>query len=188
MTVGFQDPPVRYDFSRTREELRQMGHNARQAPSGNSHITGLTSMDMTYTIHAGFTLVTRPGLGVCAWPGDIRIRIGHEQMTVYVDRRYPPGTCQHRAVLLHENEHVRINREALQALRIQVQTALQPVVDRSFPLPGHSEEEVRTRSMGVLQAAMADLVARIQTGRDARHRALDSPAGYERTRRMCPAW
>jgi hypothetical protein len=104
---------------------------------------------------------------------------------VLVDRRFAEGSCQQRAILAHENEHVRVFREAAAHYAPRIAAALQ---ETPMPAVGATAEGARETYRRAIQSAIAPWLdairGRAQEGND----RLDTPEGYARVFRRCPSW
>jgi hypothetical protein len=66
-------------------------------------------------------------------------------LTIHIDRRYCPGSCEYSAILDHEQEHVRITQQTLKrwkdGMHLQLESAVQSWRDRW--LPSTSQQEIK---------------------------------------------
>lgn len=177
---------VSYDFTRSREELQGMGTGI--SSGRNRFISGLTSAKISYNLGGNFMTIREPSGAVCIWPNGVKARIGYDATTIYVDNRYIRGSCENSAVLEHEYEHLRINRETLARYAPVIRVNLQAVINRIFPIMAGSEKEAQAQAFKVLSDALTSNITAMEQERDRLHAVLDSPAGYERVRKQCGLW
>lgn len=190
VTIEILDAPITYDFRRSEAEigmLAQVG-GARHASHPGTVVRGLTTSEFTIQPSIRTRHMTVRG-GVCAHPVSMTLRLGYSSLAVLVQSEYPPGTCQHQAILDHEHMHVRVLREALArhlpAISQAARSGLQEAWTR-LPAPDQASGQayVTLTVMPWISAA----VARYSAERDARNAALDTPSSYLATRQSCASW
>lgn len=179
---------VDLDTTKGRAQLAELGRESGVSTAGSGHAPmGLTRSQLHYQVRTETVIDSARG-GHCASLTRADIEIGFADFKVYVDRRYRPGTCEYRAILDHENEHVRINRDALRRLESKISERVHAAIGRNPALLDRSPDEARqahTRLIGgVLKPLVDEVASRARQGHD----ALDSRASYEKTYRLCEDW
>ena len=124
----------------------------------------------------------------CAWFDTITVRMIIEP-TIYVAREFDKGSCPRRAILDHEQKHIRVDRQVVNKYAKEIGHTLKDYVDK-YNIYG----PVRARRLKDLQARMADRLKRIITQvsrrmereRSQRQQAIDTRAEYKRVRKQCP--
>jgi hypothetical protein len=112
-------------------------------------------------------------------------------MDVYVSSKYPPGSCQYRAILAHENTHVAINERVYRKYRALLIQALKR--DRNLPTSSHplrvaTEQEgeaILDRHLKGILTPMEESFRREDRRENAK---IDTPASYARTQAKCGDW
>ncbi|MGD9508119.1 MAG: hypothetical protein AB7X49_06155, partial [Geminicoccaceae bacterium] len=66
----------------------------------------------------------------CVAVAGIEAEVTDRELTVLIDRKYRPGSCEYQAILDHEQEHVRINADALEDLGARLELRLRALLDR----------------------------------------------------------
>jgi hypothetical protein len=152
----------------------------------NRRTSGLTATQIEG--QAGYRLAratVREGRN-CVALKSVTARLANRDVVVYVDGRYPEGSCERRAILDHELEHVRINRETLEqgrkGLRARLERAVEPWRGRWVP-----EDEVAAMDAAI-GAAVSEGLAAVRAGAARQHARIDTPASYARTQRRCAGW
>jgi hypothetical protein len=116
----------------------------------------------------------------------IAARLANEDVTVLVDRRYKAGSCERKAVLAHEMEHVRIGNEVLREWEGRTRERLRTVADRWAGRWVAAGEARRIDKE--ISAAVSDLVRRIEADSRRRNARIDTPASYREVQRRCRSW
>ncbi len=121
------DPVLQTDFSVSISGLTRMAGKTGQ----NVEVRGLTVNNLRRNISLHMeraSLPENPGLSCFSLTG-VGVEI-QPISTVYVASDYPPGSCAHNAVLVHENRHVVSFIDALWRYRAQVRDAVWAAVWR----------------------------------------------------------
>jgi hypothetical protein len=186
--IVIDEGTVAYDFTRTRSQMtmvpRELGMTA---PNHGRDPQGLTFQKLTLAVVARVRYRDIGRGSGCVYPDRIVVTVSSEQR-VFVDIRYPEGSCERAAVLDHEDEHVRINRTAARGRQGSLRRAVEEVLAAHpyYLVPaGGSPQDVylaatEERTRPVLRAITRDA--------NAQHARLDSPASYAATRDKCQHW
>ena len=173
----------------TRAEIRRRigGSAGGQRHAGGEAVTlGLTATQLAARADYELTKVTRRDGVECVALARIGAKLANEDVTVLVDRRYKPGSCERKAVLAHEMEHVRIGDEVLREWEGRARERLRAVADRWAGRWVPAAEAKRIDKE--VSAAVADLVRRMEADSRRRHAKIDTPASYREVQRRCRGW
>jgi len=187
LDVVVDDGAIAYDFTRTRQQLTELPRVVGViAPNHGGAPQGLNLARIKLRISAEVSYRELPGRGLCVYPEHIVLTLSSEQQ-VFVDQRYPEGSCEFRAVLDHEMEHVRINRAASHAHEAELRTKIARLLAEHRYYLVRSVDRVRQAYLRPINSLATPLLATIRA--DATHHAeLDSPASYAATHAMCQHW
>jgi hypothetical protein len=186
--IVIDDGSVAYDFSLTRAQMtdvpRQLGV---AAPNHGRDPQGLTYNKLSFTVAAQLRYRDiRPG-SRCVYPDRIVLTVSAEQR-VFVDARYRDGSCERRAVLSHEDEHVRINRAAVHAHEKALRGAVAEVLAAHPFYLVPSSRPMQEVYIAPIQDRVKPVVKAIKDDAEKRHAILDSPASYDAVRDRCRNW
>lgn len=108
------------------------------------------------------------------------------ELSVLIDRSYPPGSCQYEAILAHERQHVRISREALEHLASLLERRLRQVAERWSGrwLAAGQEKQMRDE----VDRALTEATSGASEQADQRNRTIDSPETYAAVQAKCGRW
>jgi hypothetical protein len=184
--VSIPDPAEPRIVAAPEAEIRRRAGAAGRSAQGGAITRGLTVSETA--TETGYTLAkaTLPdGTGCVALKG-IEARVADRGTTVLIDRSYRAGSCEHRAILDHEQEHVRINAEALRRTGLLLEERLEAVADRwggrwLAPEQASRVEEAIGRAVREATSAARDEA-------QARHRRLDTPESYAEVQERCESW
>lgn len=116
----------------------------------------------------------------------IEARLALEELAVLIDRRYPEDSCEYRAVLEHELEHVRISKDTLRAWEDQAEDALRKIADG---WGGRWLEPAQADRFGQkVDETLSRLLRRINDDAAKQHARLDTRESYAATQRQCRNW
>lgn len=122
----------------------------------------------------------------CVALRSIEARLGYTDLTVLIDRRYRQGGCEYNAVLDHEMQHVRINKDAVRGAEDAFRRELDKVAARwegRWVSPGEAK-----RIDSDLSALVSDTLGRVRTEAKRRNARLDTPASYAAVQKRCTDW
>ena len=186
VTVDVANPPEPRIVAASEAEIRRRAGAAGQAAPSDAITRGLTVSETA--TETGYTLAKATlsdGIGCVALKG-IEARVADRDVTVLVDRSYRPGSCERRAILDHEREHVRINAEALRRTGKLVEDQLEAVADRwggRWLAPDQAP-----RIDEAIGRAVSESTAAARGEAEARHRRLDTPESYAEVQERCGNW
>lgn len=189
--IAISEPEVVLDHSRSKAELTTLAAEEYGYSHGAGHIVfGLTTALISSQLSVQ-TLTRERSDGVyCTWPGRVTATVAFEgPITVHVAREYAKRTCQHRAVLRHEMEHVEVYKATLRDYDKRLRRALERAVDKGrFPITDRKRDKIDAELRDYFQAAFSGAVAAVQSEQDRLNARLDTPEGYRRTRDLCDSW
>jgi hypothetical protein len=185
LTVAPAQPPRLVAASEAVIQRRAEETGAHREPGG-AVVRGLTATRLE--AHAGHTLAQAklPDGTVCIALRAVQAKLANSEVTIYVDRRYPPQSCERRAVLDHERLHVRIAEAALHDGEAPLRKRLKKVAARwsSRWVLGAEAKRIEIELRDVIEQA----VQGIRAAADREHARLDSPESYARTQQRCAGW
>jgi hypothetical protein len=184
--VDVADPPAPRIVPASEAEIRQRAGAVGQATPREAVTRGLTVSE-TGT-KTGYTLAKATlsdGTG-CVALKSIEAEVADRDVTVLVDRSYRPGRCEYRAILDHEQEHVRINAEALRQTGRLLEDQLEAVADRWGGRWLAPDQAPRIEE--AIGRAVREATAAARGEAEAGHRRLDTPESYAEVQERCGNW
>jgi hypothetical protein len=111
-----------------------------------------------------------------------------KEVTVYVAREYPVGSCNYRAVKRHEDKHVAIARRLVSEYRVRLQRVIADLSLRSRGFPARDDQFASTGKVASeVMVAVQGVIDELQVAMTNANRVLDK-SDTERTLRECPFW
>lgn len=188
VTVNTYAAATAYDNRRGRAEIAGIGGMSAANRRNGQQTLGLTvsTADVNFEPEGGFTR-NRDG-SHCLWIRGVTVTLRIPSIIVYVAREYRPGSCQYKAVLAHEEEHVRRTKGLLTPFAADLHRRVHAEVSRLNPIQGRSAGEARKRFGSELQRFLNAFVRDFERARDHTNALIDTPQSYQFTSSLCPRW
>ena len=177
-------PKPRIDHRHSIAELGRisgLGHNVRAL--------GLMKPDLV--------IETRPhaqGLPIgnkfCFWITGFDVSLRYRRVDVFIAREYPVGSCQYKAVLEHEEEHVRVSRQNLEEFAPRIRRALTSLLIPTGQQPAKvvSAAAARRNVKGISDELLQPIYKEMMASLVRAQKDVDSPVEYARVQRKCKNW
>lgn len=127
----------------------------------------------------------------CVGLNQIHFKIVLDTLQVYIDKKYPIGSCQYNVIKDHEDYHVAVYQEAMTFFKPDIEKALKTAVDKLRPEYVYS----KTRANQVFQKQIKQVLTEIQPVLDhinkkirEKNEAIDTPESYATETKKCPSW
>lgn len=189
--VHVLEQQVTYDFTKDTAEIRAVAAGQPAAHDGEAVVVrGLTAAHFSWRADISSARYPGRGGGSCAYPSELDLTIGYDQPTVvYVERDFPVGSCQHDAILEHEENHVRIHRESLASHLPLIRSAAEAAMaDPEFPLFDQDPGAVVSAAVARVEKAIRAEVDSLDVDRQGRHAYLDRSESIAATQARCASW
>jgi hypothetical protein len=148
---------------------------------------GITYAQTLFSLQGATTVKPVRG-GYCIYINKVEAEFGWKRMDVYVASDFKPGTCEYRAVLDHENQHVSINNTALKEFAPRVRAALEKVLQDQKPVFSHDGQIGTDAALDAVQDRMNGYLDQFQRLTADRNAPLDSQNNYGETAKLCSNW
>jgi len=177
-------PKPRIDHRHSIAELGRisgLGHNVRAL--------GLMKPDLV--------IETRPhaqglpmGDKFCFWITGFDVSLRYRRVDVFIAREYPVGSCQYKAILEHEGEHVRISRQNLEEFAPRVRRALSSLLIPTGQQPAKvvSAAAARRNVKGISDELLQPIYKQMMASLVRAQKDVDSSEEYARVQRKCKNW
>ena len=91
--------------------------------TGPGQSQGLTAVEHQLAVRTHINTQPAQG-GACVWLDHVVVDLTPSSVQIFIPREYSEDSCEYIAVLTHEREHERVNREHLSAAAANVRAAL----------------------------------------------------------------
>lgn len=180
-------PPI-YNNRLTVSGIRTL-FATRGEPLGERHqkALGVTYVETAFAMQAA-TRIRPQGRGYCVYLDRLEADFGWDRMEVYVAAEYKPGSCEHRMILDHENQHVGINQRALRDSAPRVRAALETILRDQGPLYVTDASRGSDQALSAIQSRMSGSLEAFQRMMAEGNGVIDTDSNYEAVSQMCEGW
>ena len=189
--INIKNPKGRvvYNTGVSRNDLIRIRQSrSRGVIQSNWRPLGLTLSDFRFQIGTTVSLLPAEGGGLCVYPDSFDISIGYSGFKVYIDRRYGKGSCEYRAVLEHENEHVSLYRSAMVRSLPNLQRAVYSAARRITPVVVETPDQGARYMQKQMHNKLKSHVAQLSRNADVANARIDTLTSYKRVHARCRNW
>lgn len=180
--ISIPRPPINHNLSSA-----QLTEKSFHGP--NARVLGLTVPKLQIQTRVEHATEKRDG-HYCYWLEGVQVQLIYKSIEVYVAREYKRGSCEYKAVLRHEQEHVAIARRNLEKFKPKVRHALTslllPTPDRPIKLASSEQNEEALQSL--LARILDPVYQEMQEDLERAQAAIDTPESYAKVRAQCSNW
>ncbi len=128
--------------------------------------------------------------GYCFWVSSIDVEISYQQLDVNIASEFDPTSCQYKAVLDHEYEHVAVAQAIMQPYAQQIYQSLTTLSIPTAHLPAvaDSPEQARVEVAAVLRQTLTPVRDEMALLLRERQAEVDTIQNYRRTWKRCRRW
>ena len=126
----------------------------------------------------------------CFWVQSIPVILRHSSIEIYIAKEYGTRSCQYRAILGHEKDHVRVAQDNLERYTPRIRSALTSLLiptgraPQVVASPEQAKREVNALARKLLGPVYRNMFADLKKAQA----AIDSPEEYRRVFRRCRNW
>lgn len=185
-----EDGPVRFNNSRSREDLRKMQkRNGRtQAFGAGWTPVGLTLTELNYNMRVSIEALKMGPSSYCARLTAVDARLGYEKFDVFIARKFRPGSCAHQSIREHEMTHVSVFRSGLNDFYPRMRHRIERATGTIGAIKAANPKAAAKRLQGRLRDAIDPLFKEMNRTLDRRNRLLDTPDRYRSEQARCSDW
>lgn len=183
----FSSPKI--DHSKSAQQIEHVAKKSGYIkPNGLGNLLGLT--------HASFA----PRIGVeveyrksksglyCLRLTKVNYEFGIRKTDIYVGRKYQKGSCAYKAILEHEQEHVRINQHVVDLYFPKVEKELERYANSIKPFYTKQLKQATQSIRNQLTFDLKPVLAAFNRDREKENGVIDNAASYSATREKCKGW
>ena len=154
------------------------------------HTLGLTVVEMGVEMQAKPSVTERAGQ-FCVGLADVDIKLYYPVLTVYIDKKYEPSSCEYQIIKSHENYHVAVAQQAMSFYKKDVEQAAYKALERQMPKVVTSQQNIQATVNQLSDAILNDLnpvIQHINQKLVEKNAAIDTPEMYKATTAKCSDW
>lgn len=128
---------------------------------------------------------------ICVGLEEIDVELGYKELTVYIDKKYAPSSCEYKTIKEHENYHVEVANQALSFFRPDVENVVSQAISQLSPKVVTSQDEIQptvNKFASTLLKEIQPVIAHINKKLSEKNAAIDTPEMYQATTAVCKNW
>jgi len=190
-TVSLRVRPGKVVVSNTRSQgglKRLQGHSATLRRANGWSPVGLTTTELGFSMNVRINALPAERGRYCGYLETVNATVGYDELTVYVARKYRPGSCQYTSIMQHEETHVLVFRRMLNQYAPRVERRLTTAAQRLRPIVATSPKEAARRLKDKLRREVQPLFRELNRELDKANARLDTPQNYKAEQARCSNW
>jgi len=176
-------PPVYY---------KKVSHKKLVQETKQKTVLGVTIANLQRNIAFEIKSVPQDDI-LCVFISKVEFTLGYPKQDVWIDNRYPSGSCEYNTILKHENQHVKYNNLAMKRYKKQFKLTVKQEYRNVPPLQIRNNADASRKIqfwlknlqkipyLVALEEDMNELL-------DLKHGHIDTDHNYKRTARLCDNW
>jgi hypothetical protein len=182
ITTRFDEPV--YDYDAGIAQIEAMASDQRHSIHENLTL-GLTRYMPTLEFGVPVRSVQYPDGVACAHVQHVDVTIGYKDVTVFIAREIPQGTCGFDTIMAHEQKHIDVNRAILAEYTPLIEQRLKVFLHDNGVFREPNLDYASTMLQGKLQQILNEISEQIVTDNRQRQQQVDNPGEYRRITYSC---
>lgn len=172
-----------------RSDLMRIHRNQLKRPlPKNWRPLGLTLTDFRFSIRTAVKATTNGDGRFCVYPDRFDIDIGFSDFIVYIDRQYPKGSCEYRAIREHEDTHVSLYRSHLSRHEKNLKRTIKDTAASIKPIIVRSPNQGARQIQRKMQTRISPIIKRLNRQADDANARIDTRESYRDVQALCDNW
>lgn len=174
----------RHDYSQNIPAIQNMAKDLHRSIH-ESLTLGLTRYDPMLEFKLPMKGVRFANGLACARVESAEVLIGYRNVTVYIAREIPPGTCGFKEIMAHEQKHIDVNKQLLQDYAPIIQEKLRAYLKLNGVFREQNSDYAVKLLKEKLQAIVDELGGEMMADNRRRQQQVDSAQEYQRITLSC---
>ncbi|MBT3917120.1 MAG: hypothetical protein HN731_04575 [Rhodospirillaceae bacterium] len=188
-TVKTTSRPIDYDVSLNQQQLARLANRFKSSRlKSNERALGLTSSQHSVGFEMNSQVARLGSNRYCARIQSVDVEILVKKLKVYILGKYRRGTCQYKAVVDHEHEHVATFQSGIETLEQTFNDRIWRIIRNLQPGFGSTPKQASQRAFKILGANLNRIKAPIERRMNSRNRQIDTPLSYQMLTQQCSRW
>jgi hypothetical protein len=189
VTVRIKPGGVVINNRQSHKGLRRL-HNGRSTTKSAMgwNPVGLTSTELGFQMKVRVSAVPSQRNRYCGYLDSVDATVGYEKLTVYVARKYRPGSCQYGSIMDHEKLHVMVFRRILDRYAPRLERRITSAAARLRPVVTGNAKQAASRLKNKLKQEIQPLFREMNQQLNRDNAKLDTPQNYKREQARCENW
>ena len=128
---------------------------------------------------------------ICVSLKTLDFKMGYDELTVYIDKKYKPTSCEYKVIKNHENYHVAVAQQAMIFFKPDVEAQIQKSLQKIRPQIVKDEKErneVIKQQFNQIMEDLKPLINHINAVTAKKNYQIDTPESYQKTKALCKNW
>lgn len=191
--VSVTEPDTVIDHSLNQRQIAalmsKVSGNGSTSRGSDRRVVGLTVSEVGTKLSFDAQMAgASKASGYCVVIKKLNIQLYYQKQTIYVPREYGQQTCAYKAVLAHERQHARIDRDVLFAHAKDIKRQAVIEINALGAIYATTRADVKSRPTEIINARLDSAFARYRNNRESRHGAIDTNREYARVQAQCKDW
>lgn len=188
-------PDTTLDHSKNSEEIKQLSSGGQEAfrnqvaanpkyDLSSVETPGLTTFQTRGNFRAIFQVKNMEDGTFCVYVNKLIVSYGFEKILIYVSNQREVGSCKYNAVLDHENEHVRISKNAMRRV-IPSFRLLAAYVDAMPIVRNSNKAQLQQKFLDDIRVRFGEMIAEFKKVLVVENGKIDTFEEYIRLSALC---
>lgn len=183
------DPDPTYNNALNVTSLRDFLRTRGHVFSGrHQRMLGVTSFMAAFSLTGSTYAMPTDGGGFCVYLREVTAEFGYREHDVFVASEFSPGSCEYKAILDHENQHVAINRAAVREGGPRIRQELERLLKTAQPRFTRDLEAGTDLTLTNLSNAINKTYNQVAQEQANRNAVIDSENNYDAIADLCKNW
>lgn len=184
------DGQIAVNNEHSRDSLRQMQRRSGRANAFGTAWTpvGLTLTELKYQMRLQIEALPLPSGRYCARLTTVNAELGYDKLSVFIARKFRPGSCAYNSIKGHEMTHVAVFQQALDEFFPRLQHRLERAAGQLQPVQSASPDLAASYLRQRLGASVQSLFLEMNRTLDRNNARLDTPERYKQEQAQCKDW
>lgn len=128
---------------------------------------------------------------ICVGISDLDVVLDYPNLTVYIDKKYAPSSCEYKIIKDHENYHVMVAQQALPFYKKDIENAIYKALQKMSPKVVYSTQDIQPTLHQLTDSVLSSVqpvLKHINAKLLEKNAAIDTPEMYRQTTAMCKNW
>ena len=128
---------------------------------------------------------------MCVSLGTLNFTMGYDDLTVYIDKKYKPDSCEYKVIKNHENYHVAVAQQAMIFFKPDVEKQIQKSLEKIKPQivkDASERDRVLQSQFNQVMDDLKPLINHINKVTAQKNYQIDTPESYAKTKALCKNW
>ncbi|MEH6403976.1 MAG: hypothetical protein V7750_11425 [Sneathiella sp.] len=186
-TIAYEKrwPVVTYNNDKPTKYLDNLDRKRSHSRSNGSSRAGVTQRKSHFAYEMRLTSLRLSDGSSCMGIKKIKLSYGFDKMKVYVANKYKKQTCQYKAILKHENTHVKINEDILEEFSKQFRKNMKSKIDGMNVQRGRHLKKMKRQIGREISVKLKSQSELFQKMLDKEHSKIDTPENYKKIHGSC---